>query len=121
MDTAQDKLPCHCSRLRRKTSNKVKKMLALTALAKLIRKKDHTKIPFSPQLDRILSLTTLPNGAINDLHPLALIAGINANPNILNHREAMKRDDKEQFLSAMEKEIERMIENGIFEIVPRSQ
>eukprot|EP00957_Ditylum_brightwellii_P014969 1128635-Ditylum_brightwellii.AAC.1 len=69
----------------------------------------------------MLSLTALPNGEINDLHPLALIAGTNANPNILNHREAMKADDKEQFLSAMEEEIERMIEKGIFKIVPRSQ
>eukprot|EP00957_Ditylum_brightwellii_P093674 7132877-Ditylum_brightwellii.AAC.1 len=33
----------------------------------------------------------------------------------------MKADDKEQFLSAMEEEIERMIEKGIFEIAPRSQ
>ena len=112
MHTAQNTSPCRSSRFRRKPSNKVKNMLAFTALAKLIRKKNHTKIPFPQQLDRILSLTTLPNGEINYLHPLALIAGTNANPNILNHREAMKADDKEQFLSAMEEEIERMIEKG---------
>eukprot|EP00957_Ditylum_brightwellii_P073488 5584627-Ditylum_brightwellii.AAC.1 len=35
--------------------------------------------------------------------------------------DAMKADDKEQFLSAMGEEIEKMIEKGIFEIVPRSQ
>eukprot|EP00957_Ditylum_brightwellii_P114181 8704985-Ditylum_brightwellii.AAC.1 len=33
----------------------------------------------------------------------------------------MKADGKEQFLSNMEEDIERMLETGIFEIVPKSQ
>ena len=51
-------------------------------------------------------------------HPLAYAASIN--PNILSHRDAMKADDREKFEKAMQEEILTMIENEIFEEVPRS-
>eukprot|EP00957_Ditylum_brightwellii_P102903 7842959-Ditylum_brightwellii.AAC.1 len=54
-----------------------------------------------------MDLTALPNGEINEFHPLALVAGAYANPNILSHRDAMKATDRDQFLQAMEEEIER--------------
>ena len=41
------------------------------------------------------------------------------NPNILFHRDAMKADDYEQFLKSMKNEIDKLLENEIYEIVPR--
>eukprot|EP00957_Ditylum_brightwellii_P181117 13796940-Ditylum_brightwellii.AAC.1 len=62
-----------------------------------------------------MDLSALPNGETNEFHLLALVAGTHSNLNILNHREAMKSDDKDQFHKAVEEEIERMIEKEIFE------
>eukprot|EP00957_Ditylum_brightwellii_P056371 4273300-Ditylum_brightwellii.AAC.1 len=58
---------------------------------------------------------------MSEFHPLALVAGTKANPNALCHREAMKVEDRELFIQAMEEEIERMVEKDIFEVVPRSR
>eukprot|EP00957_Ditylum_brightwellii_P034817 2638403-Ditylum_brightwellii.AAC.1 len=60
-----------------------------------------------------MDLSALPNGEINEFHPLALVAGTNANPNILSHRDAMKVEDRDQFLQVIEEEIESMIETDI--------
>eukprot|EP00957_Ditylum_brightwellii_P107160 8175538-Ditylum_brightwellii.AAC.1 len=57
-----------------------------------------------------MDLTALPNGEINEFYLLALVAGTSANPNTLSHRDAMKAKDRDQFLQAMEEEIENMIE-----------
>eukprot|EP00957_Ditylum_brightwellii_P016610 1248623-Ditylum_brightwellii.AAC.1 len=62
-----------------------------------------------------MELTALSNGETNEFHPLALVAGTNANPNILSHKDAMKADDKDKFLQVMEEEVENMIEKDIFE------
>eukprot|EP00957_Ditylum_brightwellii_P162369 12363753-Ditylum_brightwellii.AAC.1 len=66
-------------------------------------------------IERLMELTALSNDKTNKSHPLALVAGKNFNPNVLNHRDAMKATDRDQFLQAMEEEIERMIEKDIFE------
>eukprot|EP00957_Ditylum_brightwellii_P079360 6033720-Ditylum_brightwellii.AAC.1 len=58
---------------------------------------------------------------MNEFHPLALVAGTKANPNVLSHREAMKAEDCEFFIQATEEEIERMVENNIFEVLPHSR
>eukprot|EP00957_Ditylum_brightwellii_P052921 4012344-Ditylum_brightwellii.AAC.1 len=67
-----------------------------------------------------MDLTALPNGKINKFHPLALVAGANTNLNTLSHRYDTKAEDRDQFLQAMEEEIESMIEKYIFEVVPCS-
>ena len=59
-----------------------------------------------------MDLTALSNGETNEFHPLALVAGTKANPNILSHKEAMKAGDKEKFPQAMEEDIENMIEKN---------
>eukprot|EP00957_Ditylum_brightwellii_P067178 5098755-Ditylum_brightwellii.AAC.1 len=45
---------------------------------------------------------------MNEFHPLSLAAGTKANSNVLNHREAMKAEDRELCIQAMEEEFERM-------------
>eukprot|EP00957_Ditylum_brightwellii_P192169 14628441-Ditylum_brightwellii.AAC.1 len=67
-----------------------------------------------------MDLSSLSNGEMNEFHPLASVAGTKANPDVLSHREAMKVKDRELFIQAMEEEIERMVENNIFEVVPHS-
>eukprot|EP00957_Ditylum_brightwellii_P060746 4612239-Ditylum_brightwellii.AAC.1 len=62
-----------------------------------------------------MKLTALSTGETNELHPLASVAGTNSNPSVLNYRDAMKAIDRDQFLQAMEEEIEHMIEKDIFE------
>eukprot|EP00957_Ditylum_brightwellii_P149598 11391487-Ditylum_brightwellii.AAC.1 len=57
---------------------------------------------------------------MNESHPLALVAGRKANPNVLSHREAMKAQDHELFIQAMEEEIKRMVEKENVEVVPCS-
>ena len=75
-------------------------------------------LPFSERIAQLLNLSALQSGAINELDPLAFAAS--ANPNILTHREAMKAKDIDQFLAAMQEELERMDDNEIYEEVLRS-
>ena len=57
---------------------------------------------------------------INDTHPLAYAAGGQGpNPNILNHDDAMRALDSKEFEASMGEEIERMWDNGIFEIIKK--
>eukprot|EP00957_Ditylum_brightwellii_P194601 14822867-Ditylum_brightwellii.AAC.1 len=65
-----------------------------------------------------MDIFSLSNGKMNEFCPLALVAGTKANPNALSHREAMKEEDRELFVQAIEEEIERMIDKYIFEVVP---
>eukprot|EP00957_Ditylum_brightwellii_P010575 800833-Ditylum_brightwellii.AAC.1 len=67
-----------------------------------------------------MDLSLLSNGETNEFHPLALVTGTKANPNVLSHIEAMKAEDCELFIQAMEEEIEKMIDKNMFEVVPRS-
>eukprot|EP00957_Ditylum_brightwellii_P152310 11595857-Ditylum_brightwellii.AAC.1 len=84
--------------------------MALQAAASLLTIKKPNRIKFQMQLDRLMNLSSLPNGEVNEFHSLALVAGTKANPNVLSHREAMESKDQYQFLKAMEEEIEIMIE-----------
>ena len=68
-----------------------------------------------------MDLSSLSNGEMNEFHPLALVAGAKATPNVLSHREAMKEEDHELFIQAMEEEIKRMVEKEMFEVVPHSR
>ena len=76
-------------------------------------------LTFQEQIDRLLDLSSLENGEINDLNPHALAAS--ANPNILSHSQAMKAHDKPKFEGAMTEEVTRMMKNKIFELAPRSE
>ena len=53
-----------------------------------------------------------------DLNPISYVAK-NSNPNILSHRNAMKADDHDKFLSSMREEMDKLFDNDIYEIVPR--
>ena len=75
-------------------------------------------LSFQEQIDRLLDLSALDNGEINDLNPLALAAS--ANPNILTHSEAKRAADYPKFLEAMKEEVTNMTNNKIFDLVPRS-
>eukprot|EP00957_Ditylum_brightwellii_P203213 15333683-Ditylum_brightwellii.AAC.1 len=65
-----------------------------------------------------MDLSLLSNGEMNEFHPPALVAGTKANHNVLSNREAMKAEDCELFIQAMEEEIKRIIDKDIFEVVP---
>ena len=54
---------------------------------------------------------------LSEITPFTYIAK-GGNPNILNHRDAMKADDNEQFLTSMKQEVDKLLENEIYEIVP---
>eukprot|EP00957_Ditylum_brightwellii_P110659 8439400-Ditylum_brightwellii.AAC.1 len=54
---------------------------------------------------------------MNEFHPLALVAGTKATHNVLSHREAMKVENYELFIQAMEEGIKRIIDKDIFEVV----
>ena len=75
-------------------------------------------LPFAEKIEQLLNLSSLQSGEINDIDPLAFAAS--ANPNILTHREAMKAEDVEQFLTSMSEELERMDDNEIYEEILRS-
>eukprot|EP00957_Ditylum_brightwellii_P084311 6410524-Ditylum_brightwellii.AAC.1 len=68
-----------------------------------------------------MDLSSLSNGEMNEFHHLVLVASTNETPNALSHRETMKAEDHELFIQAMEKEIKRIIDKDIFEVVPRSR
>ena len=73
---------------------------------------------FQQQIDRLLDLSALSNGEVNDLHPLAFAAS--ANPNILTHAQAKRASDYDKFQIAMQDEIKNMMKKKIFEVVPRT-
>ena len=77
------------------------------------------RMSFSEQIERIMNLSITPEGEVNETSPFAFTAALNRN--ILNHKDAMKAIDKEQFLEAMEEEIDHMISEEIFEEVDISE
>ena len=87
--------------------------------AELQSQQSHGKhFSFSEKVDKILELSSLNEGTLNDLNPHCFAASVN--PNILTHCKAMKATDVDSFWEAMDDEIKRMIENKIFKEVPRS-
>ena len=54
----------------------------------------NNRLSFTEQVDRLMALTALSNGEPNELDPHAFAAS--ANPNILNHRNAMNADDSDK-------------------------
>ena len=104
----------------RKSNSKYAALSEIHRLADQLRKEEKTNgkpFSFTEKIDRMMELTALDNGEINDPSPHLLAASIN--PNILSHSEAMKAHDRDEFEKAMEEEIQRMIENEIFEEIPR--
>eukprot|EP00957_Ditylum_brightwellii_P046773 3549751-Ditylum_brightwellii.AAC.1 len=100
------------SKRMRKLSSKDSLLMTLQAVASLLADKKPNRIKFQKKLDRLIDLTSLPNGEVNEFHPLVLVAVAKANPNVLCHRDAMKSKDQDQFLKAMEEDVQRMIEKG---------
>ena len=70
---------------------------------------------FSPKVDKILELSSLNDGSINDLNPHCFAASVNLN--ILTHQEAMKASDVDSFREAMGDKVKRMIEKKNFKEV----
>eukprot|EP00957_Ditylum_brightwellii_P162968 12409725-Ditylum_brightwellii.AAC.1 len=64
--------------------------MALWAATSLLANKKPNRMKFQKQFDRLIDLTSLPNGEVNQFHPIALVAGTKSNPNVLSHRDAMK-------------------------------
>ena len=68
-------------------------------------------------INNYANLAKLSNGEFNSIHPLAFAAGnLSANPNILNHRDAMKPADVKIFHNSMDEEMEKCEKNGIYEL-----
>ena len=102
------------SKRKRKPSAKLAQLLAhMTSL------KTSSNKSVIDQINTIMDLTALPNGEINDTSPMAYAAS--CNPNILNHRDAMKADDVEHFLESMDDEMKSLFKNKIYELYPRSK
>lgn len=111
------------SKRMKRPSAKVKQAIrdSMYALAAKLRStKPHLRcrLTFQETLDRIMDVSAIANGEINETHPLLYAAS--ANPNILTHREAKKADDWDDFQASMKDEIGRMKKNEIFELVKRS-
>eukprot|EP00957_Ditylum_brightwellii_P198470 15126008-Ditylum_brightwellii.AAC.1 len=87
-------------------------MQALHAAARNSAKSKQGSATFQKKLQHIMELSVMPKRETNDFHPMALTAGITANPSILSHKDAMKADNKENFLLAMEAEIDWMVSTG---------
>ena len=105
---------------RQKPSRYTAALADIQKLADKLRKEEkHNGKPFtfSEKIDRMMELTALPNGEINEPSPHLYAASVN--PNILSHREAKKAQDFDKFQIAMQEEIARMIKNEIFEEIPR--
>eukprot|EP00957_Ditylum_brightwellii_P208621 15358268-Ditylum_brightwellii.AAC.1 len=79
--------------------------MALQAAALLLANKKPNRMKFQKQLERLMGLTSLPTGEVNEFHPLTLVAGTQSNLNALCHRDAMKSKDHKQFIKAMEDEL----------------
>ena len=110
------------SKRKRKPSAKVRDAFdAMHSLAADIAldRNQNSNMSFNAQIERILDLSMTPEGEINDLNPHSFIASVN--PNILNHRDAMKAHDREAFENAMREEINKMMKEEIFEEVPYSE
>eukprot|EP00957_Ditylum_brightwellii_P170162 12953312-Ditylum_brightwellii.AAC.1 len=78
--------------------------MALQAASSLLANKEPNRIQFQKQLERLMDLTSLPNGEVNEFHQLALVASTKSNPNVLSHIDAIKSKDHEQFIKAAEDE-----------------
>ena len=71
-------------------------------------------------IDHPVSINKL-DGECNDIHPLDFAAvGLGANPNILNHGEAMTVVNKINFEESMNEEMEKCFDNEKYEIVKHS-
>jgi hypothetical protein len=80
-------------------------------------KRNGKPFTFEEKITRLMEMMSLPNGEINDTSPHLLAASVN--PNILGHAEAMRAHDADKFREAMDEEMLRMIENEIYEEVPK--
>ena len=56
-------------------------------------------------------------GMLSDIFPFKFVAK-QSNPKILNHREATKSDDHEQFMGSMREEVDKLFDKRIYKIVP---
>ena len=52
----------------------------------------------------LLHVTTLPDLTFNEIHPFSYVVSL-ANKDTMNFGTVMKKDDREQFLKATEKEV----------------
>ena len=76
----------------------------------------HLSLSYNTNLAR---QNDLQGDLLSEITPFTYIAK-GDNPNILAHRDAMKADDNEQFLILMKQEVDKLLENEIYEIVPRN-
>ena len=67
----------------------------------------------------LLNFSALTDEADKDNNPLLAYKAVN--PDILRLHEAMKATDKQEFKTAMEKEVNDQIANGNFTVIPRSE
>ena len=72
----------------------------------------------------LLSLSTLfPHDATMDMpnNPLLAFKATNSDPNTMYHHQAMRQPHREQFIGAMQKDMDSQLQDGNFEIVHRSK
>ena len=67
----------------------------------------------------LLSFATLTSESTEECNPLLAYKAVN--PDILRLHKAMKAQDKREFKTAMEKEVNDQIANGNFTVIPRSK
>ena len=80
---------------------------------------DHNEIS-----GELLSFSTLfPCDATMDMpsNPLMAYKAANSDPDTMYHHQAMRQPDREQFIGAMQKEMDSQLQDGNFEIVHRSK
>ena len=63
---------------------------------------------------------TIQGPMLTYIDPITYVTKKSGNPNILIHMNAMKEDDNQNFLDAMQEEMKKLLENDIYEVVPRS-
>ena len=71
-------------------------------------------------IDHKTEIETLFNGTLN-VFELLLHLAIQSNSNTLHYSQEMKADDAEEFKLAMNKEIDNLLNNDVFEIIPLSE
>ena len=112
------------SKRKRSPSSKVQNALtALHKTAKRISKGQYTrqKKVTDSLFTHYAHISCLVGDQMNDQHPLAFAAGgQGSNPNILNHRDAMRAMDKNMFNESMEEEMNNLTNKEIYEIVKRT-
>ena len=102
------------------------KRMSLASMHKIARKITQAKntwnrVKTTQLFERFAMLATLHNGEHNDTHPLAFAAGcMGTNPNILNHRDAMRASDSHLFEDSMDEEMKNMYINEKYELIPRN-